>query len=71
MTPNMGMTDRVLRFFLAAVIAVFYFLGYITGFWVYVLGFVAAVFVLTSIFGYCPLYTVFGFSTNERTIGTQ
>ena len=69
MTENMGSTDRIIRFVIALVIGVAYFFGYITATWaVWTFGIIAAVLLATSLFGYCPLYTLFGISTKERTL---
>jgi hypothetical protein len=69
MTENMGSTDRIIRFVIALVIAVAYFFGYITATWaVWTFGIIAAVMLATSLFGYCPLYSLFGISTKERTL---
>ncbi len=65
MTKNMGTLDRVLRLILAIVVAVLYFTGLISGTAAIILGILAAVFLLTSVVGFCPLYTLFGFSTRK------
>jgi uncharacterized membrane protein len=63
MKKNMGSADKIVRVVIAAVIAILYFTGTISG----VLGIVglvlAAVFVLTSFVSWCPLYAPFGLST--------
>lgn len=63
MKKNMGSTDRVIRFIIAAVIAVLYFTNVISGTLGLVLLVLAAVFVLTSFISFCPLYAPFGLST--------
>lgn len=70
MRPNMGNADRVIRVLIAAVIAVLYFTGSITGVWAYVLLAVAIIFLLTSLAGSCPLYSMMGIKTcrNNRAI---
>ena len=60
---NMGTTDRIIRLILAAVGAVLYFTGTVTGTWGLVLVILAAVLLLTSIFAVCPLYLPFKIST--------
>ena len=62
---NMGFTDRALRIALAAVIGVLYFANVISGTLAIVLLFFAAIFVLTSFVGFCPLYLPFGISTKQ------
>ena len=66
MKPNMGSADRVLRVIVAAVIAILYFTGTIHGTMGIVLLVLAAVFVLTSIVSFCPLYAPFGISTCKK-----
>ena len=63
MKKNMGSTDRVIRFIIAAVIAVLYFTNVISGTLGLVLLVLAAVFLLTSLVSFCPLYAPFGLST--------
>ena len=65
MKKNMGNADRIVRLLVAAIIAVLYFTNIITGTLGIVLFVLAAVFVLTSLISYCPLYAIFGFSTCE------
>lgn len=63
MKKNMGSADRIVRFVIAAIIAVLYFTGTISGTWGIVLLVLAGVFVLTSFISFCPLYAPFGIST--------
>lgn len=63
MKPNMGTADRIIRFILAAIVAVLFFTGAITGTLGIVLLVVAGIFVATSLIGFCPLYALFGLST--------
>ena len=66
MTKNMGTVDRIIRAVFAVAVAVLYFAGIISGIVAIILGILALVFLLTSIFGFCPLYTPFKFSTNKK-----
>jgi Protein of unknown function (DUF2892) len=63
MKHNMGSADRIIRILLAAVFAYLYFGGIVTGTWGLVLVILGGVFVLTSLVGFCPLYTLFGINT--------
>jgi len=63
MKKNMGSADRVIRIVLAALFAGLYFGGVVTGTLGIVLLILGAVFLLTSLVGFCPLYTLFGLST--------
>ena len=65
MKLNMGTIDRSIRLVVAAIIAVLYFAGWITGAAAVVLGIVAIVLLLTSIVGWCPGYLPFGLSTRK------
>jgi hypothetical protein len=62
----MGLVDRVIRLVLAAVVAVLFFTGQITGTAAIVLGAIAIIFVLTSIVAFCPLYFPFKLSTAKK-----
>lgn len=66
MKKNMSSADRVIRVILAAVFAVLYFTGTVTGTLGLVLLVLGGVFALTSLVSFCPLYAIFGISTCER-----
>lgn len=66
MKKNMGSTDRIIRFILAAIFIVLYFTNTITGMWGIVLLILGAVFILTSFVSFCPLYVPFGLSTCSK-----
>jgi len=66
MKTNMGRWDRVLRLAAAAVIAVLLILGVLKGTAAVVLAIVAAVFVITTFVGFCPLYVPLGISTKGK-----
>ena len=63
MKKNMGSADRVIRIILAAIFAVLYFTGTVTGTLGLVLVILGAVFLLTSVVSFCPLYTIVGLNT--------
>jgi Protein of unknown function (DUF2892) len=63
MKKNMGPADKIIRLIVAAVIAVLYFTGTITGTLGIVLLVLGAVSVITSLISFCPLYLPFGIST--------
>ncbi|MDZ7755124.1 DUF2892 domain-containing protein [Rhodohalobacter sp.] len=65
MKKNMGNIDRGLRVVIALVVAILYFTGQISGTAAIILGILAAVFILTSLVGTCPLYLPFGLSTKK------
>ncbi len=55
----MGLTDRIVRVIIAAIIGILYFSGVLSGTLGIVLLVIAAVFVLTSLVSFCPLYARF------------
>jgi hypothetical protein len=63
MKRNMSNLDRILRVLLAAVFAYLYFAEVVTGALGIVLVILAAVFVLTAVVAFCPLYVPFKLST--------
>jgi len=66
MKKNMGNTDKIIRLIIVIGIAILYFTGVITGTIGIVLLILAGVFLLTSLVGFCPLYTLFGMNTCPR-----
>lgn len=66
MKKNMGTADRLIRTFVALIVAVLYFTGIISGVTATVLGVLAIVFLLTSLVGTCPLYLPVGLSTKKE-----
>ena len=63
MKKNMGTTDKAVRVIIAAVIAILYFTGTLSGTLGVVLLALAGIFLLTSLVSFCPLYAPFGLST--------
>lgn len=66
MKKNMGTTDKIIRIFIAVVLAALFFTKTISGTMGYIALAVAGVFLLTSLVSFCPLYTVLGMNTCER-----
>lgn len=66
MKRNMGVTDKIIRLAVAAIIAVLYFTGQITGTAAIILGIIAVAFLMTSLIGWCPSYVPFGISTRKE-----
>jgi hypothetical protein len=66
MTKNMGTIDRVIRVILAVVVIFLYLSGSITGIAALILGIIAAIFIITSIVGFCPLYVPLKISTRKH-----
>jgi hypothetical protein len=63
MKANISAIDRIIRLVIAMILAAFYFTDTITGTVGIVFLVVAAVFTLTSLVSFCPLYTLLGFNT--------
>ena len=63
MKKNMGSADRIIRIVAAIAFAILYFTGTITGTLGIVLLILEVVFILTSLVGFCPLYTLFGINS--------
>lgn len=66
MKQNMSSADRILRILIAAVFVWLYFSDTVTGIWGLVLLIVGAVFVVTSVAGFCPLYAALRIKTNKK-----
>lgn len=60
MKKNMGTADRLIRTLIGVFIIILFLSNVITGTWGYILLAVAAIFILTSAIGVCPLYSLFG-----------
>jgi len=65
MKKNMGVLDRTVRTILAIIGGFMVYLGMIDGSSAFVLLAVAGIFIATSLVGFCPLYGVFGVSTQN------
>ena len=63
MKMNMGTIDRIIRLALAAVIAILYMTGTVSGMAGIILIVIALIFAVTSLIGFCPLYTLLKIST--------
>ncbi|MBL7805658.1 MAG: DUF2892 domain-containing protein [Saprospiraceae bacterium] len=63
MKKNMGNIDRIVRLVIAAIAAFLFFNGTLTGTLGIVAIVVAAIFTLTSVVSFCPLYAIVGLST--------
>jgi len=66
MKRNMSNLDRIIRVIIAALFAYLYFGGIVTGVFGIILVVLGAIFLLTSIFAFCPLYVPFKISTFKR-----
>ncbi|GGE28418.1 YgaP family membrane protein [Sphingobacterium cellulitidis] len=67
MKKNMGSQDKLIRIIIAIIIAILYFTNVISGTLAIVLLVVAGIFILTSIIGICPIYSILGISTCKKS----
>jgi len=65
MKRNLSNIDRIIRVVLAAVFAYLYFGGILPGMLGLVLFVLGIVFVLTSVFSFCPIYAMLKLSTHK------
>jgi hypothetical protein len=65
MKRNMSNVDRIIRVVVAAIFAYLYFGGIVTGTLGIVLLVLGAVFLLTAVVAFCPLYVPFKINTNK------
>lgn len=62
----MGIIDRVIRFIIAIVVGILVWQGIIESPWSYILLALAAVFLITSLVSFCPLYRLVNINTCQR-----
>lgn len=65
MVNNMGALDRTIRGILAIVVIALFGLKMISGLAAIILGVIAAIFIITSLIGFCPLYRLLGITTKK------
>lgn len=65
----MGRLDRTIRFAIAAFLVLLYFTGIVGGIFMNILLALAAILILTSLFGSCPFYNFVDLNTckNENS----
>ena len=63
MKKNVGSTDKIVRLLLSVVFIILFMANVVTGVMGYVLLGLAVVFILTSVVGFCPLYTLINANT--------
>lgn len=66
MKKNMGVVDKTIRVIIAAVIALLYYFGVISGTLAIILMIFAIIFIVTSLISFCPLYTLLGINTGKK-----
>ncbi len=66
MKTNMGSIDKIIRVIVSILLVILFSTDVIQGTMGWVVIAIAAVFTLTSIVGYCPIYSIFGFNTKKK-----
>ena len=66
MKKNMGTIDKVIRILVAVVVVILYFTHVISGVLAIILLALSAIFVVTSLLSFCPLYLPLGLSTRKK-----
>jgi len=66
MKANVGSIDRVIRLVAGFALIAFGVVGGLASPWIYVAIVVGAVFALTAVIRFCPLYSVLGISTCSK-----
>lgn len=65
MTINMAPWDRIVRALVAVALVILAATGVLSGALAIVAYVVAAVFLFTALFGFCPIYRLFGIGTKR------
>ena len=68
MKTNMGTTDKFIRVLIGILIAILYYMEIISGMTAIIILALGIVFLITSLIGFCPLYTIFGIRTNKKSL---
>lgn len=66
MKQNLGLVDQIMRILIASALAWLSFSDLVTYEVKLVLVIVGVVLLITSLFGFCPLYAILGFRTNKK-----
>ena len=66
MKANMGSLDRLVRIIIAVAIGVLFYMGVLEGTLGIILLIIAAIFLLTSLVSFCPLYPIFRLNTKGK-----
>jgi hypothetical protein len=66
MKKNVGLADKLIRYFIAIIFVTMYFGGYVTGTLGIVFLVLGVVFAVTALLGWCALYAAVGLSTCSK-----
>jgi len=65
MKKNIGFIDKTIRLLLAAVFITLFIYEVVGGVFGYLLLTLAVIFILTSLFNFCPIWMIFGVKTSK------
>ena len=65
MKKNVGSADKIIRLLGAAILILLFVFEVLTGVQGYIALGVAAVFIITALLNFCPLWAIFGINTNK------
>ena len=68
MKRNMGVIDRIIRLVIAIVLISLFASGILAGTIGTILLIIAIVFALTSVVGFCPMYTIFRIKSKKEIV---
>jgi hypothetical protein len=68
MKKNMSTADRIIRFLAGVVLIVLFATNVISGTLGIILLAISAIFIVTSILGFCPAYLPFNISTTKKAV---
>jgi hypothetical protein len=66
MKKNMGTVDKVIRILVAVVVVTLYFTNVISGTLAIILLALSAIFIITSLLSFCPLYLPLSLNTRKK-----
>ena len=66
MKLNVGSTDKIIRLILAAVLIILFVTNVVSGTLGYILLALAAIFILTSLMNFCPIWAIFKVNTRKK-----
>ena len=66
MKSNIGTVDKIIRYIIASLLCILYLTDVITGTFGTIMIIIAAILILTSLFGVCGIYSIFGINTLKK-----
>jgi hypothetical protein len=66
MKKNVGTIDKAIRILVAVIVVVLYFTHVISGVLAIILLALSAIFVVTSLLSFCPIWLALGLSTRKK-----